>query len=255
MGLQWRYTNRDDKALVPSHSRRARDVLMDSLAFLQSLSLFQGLSDDALRYLAAGSRQRTFRVGETVFYQGEPGSTCHIVARGRLRVYVMGEDGRELSVRLFGQGEIVGEMALFEDLPRSASVEALEQTRTLELDRDVLLGCLRRSPALALELLRSLSARLRHANEEAEGLASLTVPERLMRRLRQLASWYGAPSPDGVRVTLPMNQQELATLVGASRESVNRALMRLRRQGKVRIEGGWIVLLDGELAYSSPRAS
>jgi len=217
---------------------------MDRLAFLKSLSLFQGLGDEALRYLVAGSRHRMFQVSETVFYQGETGSTCHIVARGRLRVFVVGEDGRELSVRLFGPGEIVGEMALFEDLPRSASVEALEQTQTLELDRDVLLGCLHRSPALALGLLRSLSARLRYANEEAEGLASLTVHERLMRRLRQLSGWCGTPTPGGVRVTLPMNQQELATLVNASRESVNRALMRLRRQGKVRIEGGWIVLLD-----------
>jgi len=223
---------------------------MDRLAFLQSLSLFQGLSDEALRYLAAESRHRAFRAGEIIFYQGEPGATCHIVVQGRLRVVVVGEDGRELSVRLFGPGEIVGEMALFEDLPRSASVEALEKTLVLEMDRDVLLGCLQRSPALALGLLRSLSARLRYATKETEKLTSLTVPDRLMRRLGQLVEWCGMPVPGGVRITLPMNQQELATLVGTSRESINRALVRLRQQGKVRLENGWIVLLDEELARS-----
>jgi len=220
--------------------------LMERIAFLQSLPLFRGLSSDALHRLAAESRHRRFRAGEVIFYQAEPGSTCHIVVRGRVRVLLVGEDGRELAVRILGPGEIVGEMALLEDLPRSASVEALEETETLELHRDVLLFALRTSPALALSLLRDLSARLRYVTEQAEGLASLTVADRLMRQLRQLAEWSGTPVPGGVRIVPPMTQQELAALIGTSRESVNRALVRLRRQGKLRLDGGWIVLLDGE---------
>jgi CRP/FNR family cyclic AMP-dependent transcriptional regulator len=220
--------------------------LTERIKFLRSFTLFRGLSDEALRQLAEQSRYCRFRAGEMLFYQGEPGSTCHIVMRGRLRVFVLGEDGRELAVRIFGPGEIVGEMALLEGLPRSANVEALEATETLELQRDGLLYCLRNSPSLALSLLRDLSARLRYATEEAEGLASLTVTERLVRRLRKLAEWSGVPVSDGVRIVPPMTQQELAALIGTSRESVNRALVRLRRQGKVRLEGGWIVLLDEE---------
>jgi len=220
--------------------------LAERITFLQSLPLFRDLSGDALRHLAAESWPCQFQAGEVIFYQGEPGSTCHIIMQGRVRVFVVGEDGRELAVRILGSGEIIGEMALLEDLPRSASVEALEKTQTLELHRDVLLHCLRKSPALALSLLRDLSARLRHATEEAEKLALLTVAERLMRRLRQLAKWSGVPVPGGVRIVPPMTQQELAALIGTSRESVNRALVRLRRQGKVRLEGGWIVLLDEE---------
>jgi CRP/FNR family cyclic AMP-dependent transcriptional regulator len=220
--------------------------LAERITFLRSLPLFRDLSGDALRHLAAESWPCQFQAGEVIFYQGEPGSTCHIIMQGRVRVFVVGEDGRELAVRILGSGEIVGEMALLEDLPRSASVEALEKTQTLELHRDALLHCLRNSPALALSLLRDLSARLRHATEEAEKLALLTVAERLMRRLRQLAKWSGVPVPGGVRIVPPMTQQELAALIGTSRESVNRALVRLRRQGKVRLEGGWIVLLDEE---------
>ena len=219
--------------------------LAERVEFLRSISFFRGLSDDALQHLAAESHYRRFRPGEVIFYQADPGYTCHIVVRGRVRVLVVGEDGRELAVSILGPGQIIGEMALLEDLPRSASVEALEETRTLEFQRDVLFHALRTSPALALSLLRDLSAKLRVLTEEAEGLALLTVAERLLRRLQRMAERSGVPVPGGVRVSPPMTQQELAALIGTSRESVNRALVRLRQQGKLRLEDGWIVLLNG----------
>jgi CRP-like cAMP-binding protein len=91
-----------------------------------------------------------------------------------------------------------------------------------------------------------MSARLRYATEGAEELASLTVTERLMRRLERLAQWSGVPVTGGVRIVPPMTQQELAALVGTSRESINRSLVRLRNQGKVRWDRGWIVLVADE---------
>ncbi len=217
---------------------------MEAWKSLRALPMFRDLSEEILRCLSAQAHPRHFETGEVIFYQGDPGATCHIVERGRVRVFVIGEDGRELSVRILGVGEIIGEMAIFEDLPRSANVEALEETHTLELYRDSLIRCLQASPDLALRLLQALSSRLRHATIDAEGLASLTVSERLMRRLEQMAQWAGRPVPGGVRITLPLTQQELASLIGTSRESVNRALVRLRREGKVRLEEGWIVLLE-----------
>jgi CRP/FNR family cyclic AMP-dependent transcriptional regulator len=217
---------------------------MDKTSLLDSLPLFRGLDDKTLHHLAKDARQRRFDPGDIICYQGDPGSTCHIITKGQVRVFVIGEDGRELSVRIMGPGEIIGEMAILESLPRSASVEALDRTLTLELDQDALLQCLQESPRLALNLLQSLSSRLRTSTAEAKELASLTVVERLMRRLQQLAELSRKPVPDGVRVMIPMTQQELAALVGTSRESVNRALVRLRRESKVRLEQGWIVLLD-----------
>lgn len=217
---------------------------MDRLTLLRSLPLFQGMGDDVLRHVADQSHRRRFAAGEMLFFQGDPASTCHFVTRGRVRVFVTDEEGRELSMRILGQGETVGEMALLEDLPRSASVEALEETHTLELHRDDLVAVLQRSPEVALSMLRDLSARLRFATTEAEGLASLTVVERLVRRLEQLAEWAGKPVEGGTRILIPLSQHELATLVGASRESVNRALVRLRKAGRLRLEEGWIVLLE-----------
>ncbi len=229
-----------------SNNRMLPEKFTNRTTFLTSLSLFQGLSENDLHPLAKESQVRRFQAGEMMIYQGYPGVTCHILMQGRVRVFVMDKDGHELSMHILGPGEIIGEMALFDDLPRSANVEALEATQTLELHRDALYHCLRESPVLALCLLRSMSTRLRYATGDAEGLASRTVAERLMLRLRRLAEWSGMSVPGGVRIVPPMTQQELAALVGTSRESVNRALVRLRHRGKVRLEKGWIVLLDEE---------
>lgn len=216
----------------------------DIIAFLRSQPLFRDLQRSDLKQLAAAAHRRTFAAEAYIFRQGEGGATCHIILRGKVRVFVIGEDGRELSVRLLGPGEVIGEMALFEKAPRSASVVTLEPTETLEIGRDALLHAIRRYPSIAVHLLRALSARLRQTNEDAEWLASLPVVERLHLQLQRLAEWSGTPTADGVRITPPMTQQELAALVGTSRESVNRALMRLRQQNKVRLEDGWIILLN-----------
>lgn len=205
-------------------SWRVQNNPMEQLSLLQHLPLFQGMSDQTLHDLSREFRVCQFQAGEIIFRQGDFGSTCHVIVRGRVRVFVTGEDGRELSVRILGEGGTVGGMALLEELPRSASVEAVEKTLALELRRDVLISCLQRSPELAPSMLRDLSARLRYATAETQDMASLTVAERLMRRLQQLAEWCGTPAEGGTRITLPLTQQELANLVGASRESVNRAL-------------------------------
>jgi CRP-like cAMP-binding protein len=240
-----------------TNSRRFEHMqadLTDRVAILQSLPLFKGLDEETLRQLAKHTRLREFQADEVICYQGDPGSTCHILIRGRARVFLVSEDGRELSVRLLVPGEIFGEMALLEGLPRSANIEALEETQTLELAHEVMLNCLRESPVLALNLLQSLSERLRSSTREAKELALLTVDERLTRQLHKLAEWSGVPVADGMRIMVPMTQQELAALIGTSRESVNRALVRLRRQGKVRLEKGWIVLLSNRASEATPNA-
>jgi len=244
IGIQWNRL----PGTMSTNTRTCRDNAMtdtiELLPLLHPLPLFRGLSAQEMRILLAEARHHIFQTEQLIFSQDEAGETCHIIIRGRVRIFVIGEDGRELSMRILGPGEIVGEMALFENLPRSANVISLEETHTLELDQEALLRCLRRCPALALSLLQALSARLRHTTEEAEGLASQPVPERLLKRLQSLANGSGVRIHDGIRIALPMTQQELATLVGTSRESINRALVRLRQQGLIRTEGGWIILLD-----------
>ncbi|MBN2002479.1 MAG: Crp/Fnr family transcriptional regulator [Anaerolineae bacterium] len=215
------------------------------MAPIHAQSLLQRLDDADRKILIAESHRRVFDPGAVIFYQGDMGATCQVILEGRVRVYVAGEDGRELSLNILEAGEIIGEMALFEEMPRSANVEALTETQTLEFDRNALLRCLRRSPTLALEMLRALCTRVRNTTVDAERLASLPVPERLFCRLEQLASRSGHRVVDGVCITPPMTQQELADLVWTSRESINRALNRLQSEGRLRLDNGWIVVLDG----------
>lgn len=222
------------------------DEIVRLYGHLLSHPLFQALSQNDLEILARELRPRTYQAGALLFRQGDLGSTCHIITHGRVRVYVIAEDGQELSIGIFGPGELIGEMAVYDDLPRSASVQAVEETRTLELDQDALMRCLRRSHNLALGLLRAMSNRLRTTTQDAEFLATMPVAERLLRRLERLAQWSGERTTDGVRIKPAMTQQELATLVGTTRESINRALVRLRDEGLVRLDGGWIVLLDSD---------
>ena len=217
---------------------------LERKAFLKKITLFQDLDDELLRFLAEEVRERVYPEGKVIVCQGEPGGTCHVITRGRVRVFMIGEDGYEMAFYIMGPGEIFGEMSLFEDLPRSASVAALEETHTLGLDQEVMFRCLQRSPALAMRLLQSLSARLRTTTSDAEGLASLPVPDRLMRQLQRLSERSGRRVEGGVQITLPLTQQELAALVGTSRESVNRALVKLRQEGKVLLKDGWIIVVE-----------
>jgi len=246
IGLQWARAGQAGR--IERECECDKQTMMDSIEarmqVIRSVPMFRGLSDTELRFLAEESKLHSFGVDEMLFYQGEPGKTCHIVIHGKVRIFVVGEDGRELSVSLMGPGEIIGEMALFEDVPRSASVQTMEPTETLELHQEVLLRALQRSPQLALSLLRALSARLRHTTEAAESMVSLSVADRLLARLWRLAEWAGKRDRDGMRIVFPMTQQQLAAMVGTSRESINRALSGLRRQKKVRFEDGWIILLD-----------
>ena len=100
-------------------------TLLDRIRFLRAVPLFEGLSDDVLRLVANYSTQRTFQAGEILVYQGDVGSTCYVITQGRVRVFVVAEDGRELAVRILGPGEIFGEMALLDDEPRSANVDKM----------------------------------------------------------------------------------------------------------------------------------
>lgn len=240
-GLQWSYTHR--AISVREHFRPMGDTT-ELHATLSSLPLFKNLDEETLRNLVREARIRSYQEGEIICYQGDSGVTCHIILKGKVRIYTTQEDGRELCVHILGPGEIVGEMAIFENLPRSANVEALEETTTMEVHRDTLIEILLKFPTLALSLLQAMSARLRSSTTHTGEMATLPVSERLMQRLHQLAKIAGKLTPDGVRILLPMTQQELADMVGTSRESVNRALAQLRRQGKIRLDRGWVVILN-----------
>lgn len=231
--------NRPSSQLSNSKGRS----FMKQLAFLRQVPVFANLTDGELRALAADFVPLTFRQHETILRQGDLGEMLYLIQSGRVRIYVLGEEGQEISVRLMGPGEVFGELALIDDLPRSASAVAMEDTVVLTLSRRAYLYHLRRCPQLALNFMRTLSTRLRYTTIQAGSLAFLDVYRRVARKLLELAESYGVTEAEGVRIAVPLTQQELATMVGASRESTNKALGAFRRQGLIRLRRGQIVVV------------
>ncbi len=141
--------------------------------FLRGVPLFNGMSDAELEDLASDMKPRSFIADETIFFQGDFGTAIYIVESGRVRIYVHGEDGQEVSVIICGPGDLFGEMSLIDRQPRSATAIAMEDLVLLTLSDDYFYRHLRQSHQLALNLMLTLSTRLRATNEAVESLATL----------------------------------------------------------------------------------
>jgi len=222
----------------------ARDEGIRSSELVEALArvpLFEGLPEEALRALAARAHRRRFPRNAVVMAEGEEGSTLYVLLEGAVKVYTSDEEGREAVLRIEGPGACLGELGLVDPAPRSASVMTLEPSAFLLISHAALTECLADSPEFASGLLRTLARRVRELTEQVRTLALLDVYGRLARTLEALAT---AEAPDGGRL-LPrrFTHQELAAMVGASREMVSRVLRDLVQGGYVSVtEGGRLCL-------------
>ena len=210
---------------------------------LRRAPLFAGLRPDALDGLAAQLRRHIFKRGTMIFHKDQTGDALYVIESGRVRIFLPTESGTELTVEVSGPGDVFGELALLDGRPRSASAEALEDTTTFTLTREEFKAHLAATPQLAVALIELLSTRLRHVTEYAESLAHLDVHARLARTLLEMADRYGVKR-NGIEIDLDLTQADLATMVGATRERVNRALAAFRAQGLLELRGRKIALLD-----------
>ncbi len=214
--------------------------------FLKGVPLFTGLSETERDALGRDFVRRLYRPGELIFQQDDPGQVLYLVETGQVRIFVEGENGQETSVTFCGPGDVFGELAVIDEDPRSASAVAVKDTALLTLGRDRFREHLRRSPQLALNFMRALSVRVRYNTQQMTSLTQLDVPARLARKLLELAQQYGIVESDGVRIRLTLTQTDLASLTGATRESVNKALGHFKRKGLILTQQGNITVLDPE---------
>lgn len=165
-----------------------------------------------------------------------------VILHGRMRVSITSPEGREISVGVLGPGDVVGEMALLDGADRSADVTAIQDGVMLEIQRRDFMPLLESSPSLCIHLMQFLCVRLREANRSVEELATLSLSARLGRLLLRLAGSYGRRNDQVLRLDIRLSQKDLGTLVGASREKVNRQLRLWEQQGALAHEGGYMLI-------------
>ena len=215
--------------------------------FLSSTRLFANLDDPTLNEVAGALQRRRFKARETIFHQGDPGTVLYMIYSGRVRIYVSSLDGTETSLVLMGQpGEIFGDFAVIDGLPRSANAIAMQETVVFTLSREAFQHAVLRAPQIAINFMSALSHRLRYSTSQLDSLASMDVSRRLASRLIELAHDYGVETLEGIRINMSLNQTEMASLIGATRESTNKVLRVFRKQGIIQLKGGTITILDLE---------
>lgn len=203
---------------------------MAATGILQSVPLFSQLAPADLQRVVELARDRSYPKNSVILFEDDPGDALFVVAKGQVKVVLIGDDGREVILSVLGQGEFFGEMALIDDEPRSAHVIAMEDSDLLVLRRDDFEGILAQSPKIALSLLKELTRRLRRADEKVGSLVLLDVTGRVARLLLDLADESG-----GERITRRLTHHTIAQMVGSSRETVSRTMRELVGKGHIAV--------------------
>lgn len=216
-----------------------------ALELLSKTPLFAVLQEEDLEELAGATRTRTYERGDIICHKDDPGYTLYVIISGAVKISISSSEGDEIILAILTPGQFFGEMALFDEQPRSADAEAIQATEVLTVQREDLLRLLEKRPRMAItQLLKLLAQRLRATDELLQDAAFLDIPSRLAKRLLDLASTHGEKTPNGIRINLRLTQQDLASMIGARRENVNRALAYYQSRGWLSKEGGHFTILN-----------
>jgi CRP/FNR family cyclic AMP-dependent transcriptional regulator len=213
---------------------------------LSRAGIFQGVEPSAVSALTQQLQPVEFPRGHTVFAQGEPGDRLYIIISGKVKIGHRSPDGQESLLTILGPSDMFGEMSLFDPGPRTASATTITEVRAVSMDRDALRTWIADRPEIAEQLLRVLARRLRRTNNNLADLIFTDVPGRVAKQLLALAQRFGTQEDGTLRVTHDLTQEEIAQLVGASRETVNKALAEFAQRGWIRVDGKTVWICDSE---------
>lgn len=214
-------------------------------AILAQVRLFSHLPDEDLAQLAGKLLRRRFERDQIIFHKNDPGSTLYIIISGKVKIVLPSPDGENVLVALLSTGDFFGELSLFDGEPRSATAIAADSTEILTLDQKDLFTYLAEHSQAAVEILGELSLRLRRTDELLSDAAFCNLPARLSKRLLELAARYGQPGENGdILINMRLKQQDLADMVGATRESVNKTLKIYKQKNMITVNKGYITIND-----------
>ncbi|WP_305989161.1 Crp/Fnr family transcriptional regulator [Roseibium sp. MMSF_3544] len=207
--------------------------------------VFEALDGQARQELASFAYVKRVTSGETIFTMGAPGQSMMAIAEGTVRVTMLTPSAREITLNDMQAGDVFGEIALLDGGERSANVKALTNCTLVVLERRSLLDVLQRNPELSVRLIELLCQRVRRSDERMIEIAFLELPVRLARLLLRLTE--AAPgSPDRPLKKLSQSQSELASMIGNTRENVNRCLRKWQKADLISLQDGWLIIDDRE---------
>jgi len=208
--------------------------------------LFTALDDAASAYLLANMVSVKIPKGTILFAEGDEGDQLYVIAEGKLKLGTSSSDGRENLLSILGPGEMFGELSLFDPGPRTSTATAVTDAKLLSLGQEKLLPWLAENPKVSLQLLARLAQRLRRTNEAVGDLVFSDVPGRVAKALIDLGERFGKKTDEGLFVHHDLTQEELAQLVGASRETVNKALADFAGRNWLKLDGRAVLITDFE---------
>lgn len=215
---------------------------MDDQELLRTVPIFSELSEEDIAKLAQLSSRRRYPKDTVVFFENEEGDFFFTIVDGRIKVTILGDDGREVILSILGPGDFFGEMALLDNEPRSATAIAIEDTELLSVHRTDFQSVLGENRSITTALIKILTARLRKANHQISTLALLDVYGRVARVIVDMAREEGRRLKDGRIAFRRATHQEIANRIGTTRETVTRMLKDLERQGLIHVEGREMVV-------------
>jgi len=211
---------------------------------LTQAPLFEALSEDDARALRSEVINVSLGRGERLFAEGDDGDKLYIILKGKIKLTKAAHDGRENLLSVHGPGEMFGELSLFDPTPRTASATAVTDATLAGLTHDDVRAWLATRPEVAMHMLGALAQRLRRINEIKADLVFTDVPGRVAKALLDLATRFGVQQELGIQVNHDLTQEELAQLVGASRETVNKALADFAARGWIQLAAKSVLLVD-----------
>jgi CRP/FNR family transcriptional regulator, cyclic AMP receptor protein len=211
---------------------------------LKKSSMFAHLSDPDLNLLEASMTRRRYTAGQVIFHMGDEGGSLYLLAKGRVKVAIPSPQGDEVILAILSAGEILGELSLIDGKPRSATVEAIEETEVFCLRREDFLQFLGSRFDAVLHVLEVLAQRLRETDASLAEAHFLDLKSRLSKKIIDLAGAFGVLKKGRIRIGVRITQKDLASMVGATRESINKQLMQLRQLGLVELADGYMTILD-----------
>lgn len=213
---------------------------------LARAGIFQNVEPAAAEALAQSLEPVEFPRGHVIFAEGEPGDRLYIIMSGKVKLGRKSPDGRENLLWIAGPADMFGELSIFDPGPRTSSATTVTDVRAVSMDRPMLREWISKRPEIAEQLLRVIARRLRRTNNMLAELIFTDVPGRVARALLQFAQRFGSQEAGLLRVTHDLTQEEIAQFVGASRETVNKALADFAHRGWLRLEGKSVLILDPE---------